>query len=158
MDLNRIAVFVRVVDAGSFTRASAALGVRKSSVSRSVAALEAALGIRSAPPDDEKAVPHRRRPRVLRARARRARRPRRGRATPTRYLASSAAAGDRAAGPGPGRPAKDPGCGPAALKTEKPPSLGGFSVEAPGIESGSLGARWALREDISGHMGAREGT
>ncbi len=46
MDLNRIAVFVRVVEAGSFTGAAAALGVRKSSVSRSVAALEAALGIR----------------------------------------------------------------------------------------------------------------
>lgn len=46
MDLNRIAVFVRVVEAGSFTGAAAAVGVRKSSVSRSVAALEAALGIR----------------------------------------------------------------------------------------------------------------
>ncbi len=46
MDLNRISVFVHVVEAGSFTGAAAALGVRKSSVSRSVAALEAALGIR----------------------------------------------------------------------------------------------------------------
>ena len=46
MDLNRIAVFTRVVEAGSFTAAAAALGVRKSSVSRSVAALEEALGIR----------------------------------------------------------------------------------------------------------------
>ena len=46
MDLNRITAFVRVVDAGSFTAAAAALGVRKSSVSRSVAALEADLGIR----------------------------------------------------------------------------------------------------------------
>ncbi len=46
MDLNRIAVFARVVDAGSFTAAAVALGVRKSSVSRSVAALEAELGIR----------------------------------------------------------------------------------------------------------------
>ena len=46
MDLNRIAVFARVVEAGSFTAAAAALGVRKSSVSRSVAALEEALGIR----------------------------------------------------------------------------------------------------------------
>ena len=46
MDLNRIAVFARVVEAGSFTAAAAALGVRKSSVSRSVAALEAELGIR----------------------------------------------------------------------------------------------------------------
>jgi DNA-binding transcriptional LysR family regulator len=46
VDLNRIAVFVRVVDAGSFTAAAATLGVRKSSVSRNVAGLEAALGIR----------------------------------------------------------------------------------------------------------------
>jgi DNA-binding transcriptional LysR family regulator len=46
MDLNRIAVFARVVDAGSFTAAAAALGVRKSSVSRAVAALEAELGVR----------------------------------------------------------------------------------------------------------------
>lgn len=46
MDLNRIAVFARVVEAGSFTAAAAALGVRKSSVSRSVAALESDLGIR----------------------------------------------------------------------------------------------------------------
>jgi DNA-binding transcriptional LysR family regulator len=46
MDLNRVAVFVRVVQAGSFTAAAAALGTQKSSVSRSVAALEADLGIR----------------------------------------------------------------------------------------------------------------
>jgi DNA-binding transcriptional LysR family regulator len=46
VDLNRIAVFARVVEAGSFTAAAAALGVRKSSVSRSVAALEETLGIR----------------------------------------------------------------------------------------------------------------
>jgi DNA-binding transcriptional LysR family regulator len=46
VDLNRIAVFGRVVEAGSFTAAAAALGLRKSSVSRSVAALEADLGIR----------------------------------------------------------------------------------------------------------------
>jgi DNA-binding transcriptional LysR family regulator len=46
LDLNRIAVFARVVEAGSFTAAAAALGVRKSSVSRSVAALEETLGIR----------------------------------------------------------------------------------------------------------------
>ena len=46
MDLNRIAVYARVVEAGSFTAAAAALGVRKSSVSRAVAALEADLGIR----------------------------------------------------------------------------------------------------------------
>lgn len=46
MDLNRVAVFLRVVQAGSFTAAAAALGTQKSSVSRSVAALEADLGIR----------------------------------------------------------------------------------------------------------------
>lgn len=46
MDLNRITVFVRVVEAGSFTGAAAVLGLRKSSASRSVAALEADLGIR----------------------------------------------------------------------------------------------------------------
>jgi DNA-binding transcriptional LysR family regulator len=46
VDLNRVRVFLRVVEAGSFTAAAAALGVRKSSVSRSVAALESELGIR----------------------------------------------------------------------------------------------------------------
>jgi len=46
MDLNRVAVFLRVVQAGSFTAAATALGTQKSSVSRSVAALEADLGIR----------------------------------------------------------------------------------------------------------------
>ncbi|ACG72889.1 transcriptional regulator, LysR family [Anaeromyxobacter sp. K] len=46
MDLNRIAVFAQVVEAGSFTAAAASLGLRKSSVSRAVAALEADLGIR----------------------------------------------------------------------------------------------------------------
>lgn len=46
MDLNRIAVFARVVETGSFTAAAAALEIRKSSVSRAVAALEADLGIR----------------------------------------------------------------------------------------------------------------
>jgi DNA-binding transcriptional LysR family regulator len=46
VDLNRVAAFVRVVETGSFTAAAAALGVRKSSVSRSVAALERDLGIR----------------------------------------------------------------------------------------------------------------
>jgi DNA-binding transcriptional LysR family regulator len=46
VDLNRITAFVRVVEAGSFTAAAAPLGLRKSSVSRSVAALEADLGIR----------------------------------------------------------------------------------------------------------------
>jgi len=46
VDLNRITVFVRVVEAGSFTGAAVVLGLRKSSASRSVAALEADLGIR----------------------------------------------------------------------------------------------------------------
>ncbi|ABC81984.1 LysR family transcriptional regulator [Anaeromyxobacter dehalogenans] len=46
MDLNRIAVFAQVVEAGSFTAAAASLGLRKSSVSRAVAALEGELGIR----------------------------------------------------------------------------------------------------------------
>ena len=46
MDLNRIAAFARVAEAGSFTAAAASLGVQKSSVSRSVAALEADLGVR----------------------------------------------------------------------------------------------------------------
>jgi DNA-binding transcriptional LysR family regulator len=46
IDLNRVAVFHRVVEAGSFTAAAAQLGLRKSSVSRSVAALEGELGIR----------------------------------------------------------------------------------------------------------------
>lgn len=46
MDLNRVAAFVRVVHDGSFTAAAKALGVPKSSVSRSVAQLEQDLGIR----------------------------------------------------------------------------------------------------------------
>jgi molybdenum-dependent DNA-binding transcriptional regulator ModE len=46
IDLNRITVFARVVESGSFTAAATALGLRKSSVSRNVAALEADLGIR----------------------------------------------------------------------------------------------------------------
>ena len=46
MDLNLAAVFVRVVEAGSFTAAAAALGLPKSSVSRAVARLEAELGVR----------------------------------------------------------------------------------------------------------------
>jgi DNA-binding transcriptional LysR family regulator len=45
-DLNRVAVFVRVVDTGSFTAAAAALALPKSSVSRSVARLEQELGVR----------------------------------------------------------------------------------------------------------------
>src|SRR5262245_54246737 len=46
MDLNQLAVFVRVVDSGSFTAAAEALGLRKSSVSRAVTKLEADLGVR----------------------------------------------------------------------------------------------------------------
>jgi DNA-binding transcriptional LysR family regulator len=46
MDLNRLATFVRVVDTGSFTAAATALGMRKSSVSRSVARLEEDIGVR----------------------------------------------------------------------------------------------------------------
>jgi len=45
-DLNHVAVFVRVVEAGSFTAAAAALGLPKSSVSRSVSRLESELGVR----------------------------------------------------------------------------------------------------------------
>src|SRR6266542_1381292 len=46
MDLNRLAMFVRVVEGGSFTRAASALGLRKSSVSRGVTRLEEELGVR----------------------------------------------------------------------------------------------------------------
>lgn len=46
MDFNRIAVFVRVVEERGFTAAARALGLPKSSISRSVALLEAALGVR----------------------------------------------------------------------------------------------------------------
>jgi len=46
MDLNRVAAFARVVQDGSFTAAAKALGVPKSSVSRSVAQLEQDLGAR----------------------------------------------------------------------------------------------------------------
>jgi len=46
MDLNRLSIFVRVVEASSFTAAARTLGLRKSSVSRSVAKLEEDLGVR----------------------------------------------------------------------------------------------------------------
>ena len=46
IDLNRIAVFVRVVEAESFTAAAAALGLPTSSASRAVARLEEDLGVR----------------------------------------------------------------------------------------------------------------
>jgi len=45
IDLNRAATFVRVVETGGFTRAAVALGLPPSSVSRSIARLEADLGI-----------------------------------------------------------------------------------------------------------------
>ena len=44
-DLNRALAFVRVVEAGSFSGAAAALGLPTSSVSRSVAKLEEAMGV-----------------------------------------------------------------------------------------------------------------
>lgn len=46
MDLNHVSAFVRVVQDGSFTAAAKALGLPKSSVSRSVAQLERDLGVR----------------------------------------------------------------------------------------------------------------
>jgi DNA-binding transcriptional LysR family regulator len=45
-DLNHVAVFARVVETGSFTAAATALGLPKSSVSRSVSRLELELGVR----------------------------------------------------------------------------------------------------------------
>jgi DNA-binding transcriptional LysR family regulator len=45
MDLNRAATFVRVVEAGNFTRAAEALNLPTSSISRSVSKLEDDLGI-----------------------------------------------------------------------------------------------------------------
>ena len=45
-DLNRIAVFAQVVSAGSFSAGARALGIPKSSASRSVRHLEDALGVR----------------------------------------------------------------------------------------------------------------
>jgi DNA-binding transcriptional LysR family regulator len=46
MDLNRVAVFVRVVEDQGFTAAAQTLGLPKSSVSRAVGLLEAELGVR----------------------------------------------------------------------------------------------------------------
>jgi DNA-binding transcriptional LysR family regulator len=45
MDLNLVAAFVRVIEAGSFTAAAQALGLPKSSVSRRVSALEKELRV-----------------------------------------------------------------------------------------------------------------
>jgi DNA-binding transcriptional LysR family regulator len=46
MDLNRVGVFVRVVESGSFTAAARSLALPTSSVSRAVARLEEELGVR----------------------------------------------------------------------------------------------------------------
>src|SRR5712671_1711734 len=46
IDLNELAVFARVVQAGSFTAAAAQLGMPKSTVSRKVTELEARLDAR----------------------------------------------------------------------------------------------------------------
>ncbi|MEZ9513292.1 LysR family transcriptional regulator [Vibrio splendidus] len=46
MDLNAVAVFTQVVDCGSFTQASEALNMTKSTVSRKLAELEQHLGVR----------------------------------------------------------------------------------------------------------------
>jgi len=45
IDLNRVATWVQVVDSGSFTAAARALGLPKSSVSRSIQRLEQELGL-----------------------------------------------------------------------------------------------------------------
>src|SRR3954452_4892160 len=45
MDLNRATTFVRVVEAGGFTRAAELIGLPPSSVSRSVSKLEEELGV-----------------------------------------------------------------------------------------------------------------
>ncbi len=46
IDLNALAVFAQVAEAGNFTQGAQALGVPKGSVSRKISALEAALGVR----------------------------------------------------------------------------------------------------------------
>ncbi len=46
IDLNRVHAFVRVVEDGSFTAAARKLGLPKSSVSRTITALEKSLGVR----------------------------------------------------------------------------------------------------------------
>ena len=45
-DLNDLAAFVAVADAGSFTRAAARLGMSPSALSHAIKALEARLGVR----------------------------------------------------------------------------------------------------------------
>ena len=46
IDLNEIAIFVKVVDSGSFTGAAKSLGLPKSTVSRKITQLEERLGVR----------------------------------------------------------------------------------------------------------------
>ncbi|MFG1607134.1 LysR family transcriptional regulator [Actinoplanes sp. NPDC049265] len=46
MDLRQLRALIAVVDSGSFTEAAAGLGVSQAAVSRSIAALERALGVR----------------------------------------------------------------------------------------------------------------
>ena len=46
VDLNSLAIFASVVDAGSFTGGAKTLGLPKGSVSRKISRLEAALGVR----------------------------------------------------------------------------------------------------------------
>src|ERR1700751_5728889 len=46
LDLNDIVVFVRVIEAGSFTAAARLLGMPKTPVSRRIAALEREVGVR----------------------------------------------------------------------------------------------------------------
>jgi len=46
IDLNRIRLFARVVEAGSFTAAARDAGLPKSSISRAIAALERDLAVR----------------------------------------------------------------------------------------------------------------
>jgi DNA-binding transcriptional LysR family regulator len=54
MDVNALAVFVKVVQTGSFTRAAAAMGTQKARLSRVVAQLERAIGILGAVDDVER--------------------------------------------------------------------------------------------------------
>ncbi|MFC1748929.1 LysR family transcriptional regulator [Pseudomonadota bacterium] len=46
MDLNELAIFIKVIDAGSFSGAAKALGLPRSTVSRKVSQLEESLGVR----------------------------------------------------------------------------------------------------------------